>query len=97
MFTVLIEQRAAYDIQESIDYYDEKQIGLGLKFKNAIDKEFIAMEQNPFYQIRYGNVRCRLVKKFPYLIHFNVNELNKCVSVFAVINTSKDPNTNWIK
>lgn len=97
MFTILIEDRAAEDIQDGIDYYDEKQVGLGRKFKDAVDKEFIIMEQNPFYQIRYNNIRCKIVKKFPYLIHFEVNEAEKIANVFAVINTSKNPDTNWIK
>ena len=67
MFTVILEDRASQDIQNAIDYYDSKEIGLGLKFKNALDKEFIALELNPFYQIKYNAIRCKLVKKFPYL------------------------------
>lgn len=97
MYTVLVEDRAANDIQDGIDYYDEQLIDLGDKFKNAVDKEFSALAKNPFYQVRYNNIRCKPVKKFPYLIHFQVDERDKNVKVFSVINTSKDPDKSWIK
>lgn len=97
MYTVLVEDRAAEDIQDGIDYYDEQLIDLGDKFKNAVDKEFGALAKNPFYQVRYKSTRCKPIKKFPYLIHFQVNEPDKIVKVFAVINTNKNPDTSWIK
>ena len=52
MFVVLIEDRAAKDIQNTIDYYNNKIKGLGSKFENAVDREFTTIAQNPFYQIR---------------------------------------------
>lgn len=97
MYTVLIEDRAAEDIQDGMDFYDEQVQGLGDKFKEAVDKEFTALEKNPFYQIRYSSIRCKPVRKFPFLIHFQIDEDEKLVLVFAVINTHKDPDTNWLK
>jgi len=41
------------DIQQAIDYYDAKQIGLGEKFEAALDKRLASIQNNPFYQIRY--------------------------------------------
>jgi toxin ParE1/3/4 len=97
MYNVLVENRAVDDIQDGIDYYDDQLVGLGNKFENAVDKEFAALKKNPFYQIRYNDIRCKPVMKFPYLIHFQVNEAKKNVNIFAVINTQKDPDTNWLK
>ncbi len=96
MYDILIEDRAGIDIQDGIDYYNTESAGLGLKFETAVDKEFLAISKNPFYQIRYKNIRCKLVKKFPYLIHFYVDEAIKTAYVLAVINTSKDPKENWL-
>ena len=96
MYAVLVEDRAADDIQDGIDYYDNESAGLGHKFETAVDKEFSAIAKNPFYQIRYKNIRCKLVKKFPYLIHFYVDEAVKTAYILAVISTHKDPKKNWL-
>ncbi len=97
MFIVCVEDRAAQDIQIAVDYYNEKLSGLGKKFEEALDKEFEALSKNPFYQIRYSNIRCKPVKNFPYLIHFQVNKTLMTIYVFAVINTNKDPKKAWLK
>jgi hypothetical protein len=97
MYTVFVEDRAANDIQNAIDYYDNQLVGLGYKFEKAVDNEFIALAKNPFYQIRYNDIRCKPIKKFLYLIHFQINESEKFVNVFAIINTNKDPDKNWVK
>lgn len=97
MYTVLVEDRASEEIQKGMEFYDEQVQGLGARFKDAVDKEFSALAQNPFYQIRYNDIRCKPVKKFPFLIHFQVNETEKIVLVFAVIGTSTDPDTKWLK
>lgn len=97
MYFVLIEDRAANDIQDHMDYYDGQLLNLGEKFKSALDKELSALAKNPFYQIRYNSIRCKPIKNWPFLIHFQVDESQKIVYVFAVINTNKDPKSNWLK
>lgn len=93
-YSIVIDPRAIQDIQKAIDYYDEKQPRLGEKFENALNKHLITLEKNPFFQIRYDNVHCLPVKKFPYMVHFTVDEKNMLVTVRAVFHTSTDPK-NW--
>lgn len=96
-FKIKIEPLAKYDIQNEINYYNSKQIGLGKKFHGQVKEYFKALKQNPFYEIRYNDVRCLPLKKFPAMIHYTLNEQAKTVVVRAVINTSKDPSVNWLK
>lgn len=91
-----IEPSAKNDIQQEINYYNDKQNGLGKKFHADIKTSFNAIRKNPFYQIRYDNVRCLPLKKFPAMIHFTVDEVKKRITVRAVINTNRDPKTSWI-
>lgn len=95
-FHFKVEPSAYDDIQEEIDKYNEKQKGLGRKFWLEVDHYFKAIKKNPFYQIRYDQVRCLPLKKFPVMIHFTVDEAQMLINVRAVINTSRDPETNWI-
>ena len=73
-YNVVIEENALDDIQQAIDYYDEQLIGLGEKFENAIHKNIIKLAKNPFFEMRYDNIRCFPIKKFPFMIHFEVQE-----------------------
>ena len=91
-FNIVIEPVALLDIQQAIDYYDDQQIGLGKKFEAAVNKHLVALEKNPFFQIRYDDIRCLPVKKYPYMIHFTIDEANKMVNIRAVFDTSLNPN-----
>lgn len=65
------------DIQEGINWYNSRQEGLGRKFYDAVEEEYNVIRRNPLFQIRYKNVRCLPVKKYPYMIHYIVNEEEK--------------------
>lgn len=96
MFTIYIENRALKDIQNAVDYYDNEHVGVGAKFINAVEKEFRSLEKSPFYAIRYKNVRCKQIKKFPYLIHFTIDEKEEIVFVHAIISINRNPETSWL-
>lgn len=91
-YKIVILPRAIFDIQVAIEYYDDKRIGLGKKFAATVDSYFTSISKNPFYQVRYSYVRCISLKKFPYLIHFILDEENKTVFIVSLFHSSQDPN-----
>ncbi len=93
-YSVLVDSRAIHDIQEAIDQYETQKSGLGVRFENTVNKHMLILEKNPFFQIRYDNVRCLLIKKFPFMIHFILDEANNLVIVKALLHTSR--NLKWI-
>jgi plasmid stabilization system protein ParE len=95
-YSVLVEANALRDIQKAIDYYDVQQIGLGKKFEQSIHKSIAALIKNPFYQIRYDEIRCLPLKKFPFMIHFDLQETNQAIRIIAVFHTSLSP-AKWLK
>jgi len=95
LYKVFIEPRVLTDIQRAIDYYDSRQPGLGKKFKATIDTHLSIISKNPFFQIRYNAIRCLPVKKFPFLIHFIIDEKRKEVFILSVFHTSKN-NREWL-
>ena len=92
-FKIKIEPEVQQDIQEGIDWYNEQQPGLGRKFHAEVKASFKSLKINPFFQVRYNQVRCLPLKKYPYMVHFTVDEKNKTVIIRAIFNTSKDPKT----
>ncbi len=91
-YAIVIEPRALADVQKAIDYYDNKRIGLGEKFKDAFDKTLEHICINPFYQIIYKDYRGLIIKEFPlYQVLFFVNEKKKSVYIDAVFQAMQDP------
>ena len=91
-FYIDIEPEALEDIQKAIDHYDSKRIGLGEEFYNAIDEyiEFLGINHYAF-AIKYDEIRCLPLKKYPYTIHYKVLSSQKTVSIKAVFCDFEDP------
>lgn len=90
-FEIVIIHKAHIDMLEGIEWYGKHSVGLGKRFYQAIQREYKTLRQNPYFQIRYEDVRCLPLKKFPYMIHFVVEEEIKRVVVIGVICTHRDP------
>ncbi|MEX0845329.1 MAG: hypothetical protein WD022_08600 [Balneolaceae bacterium] len=91
-FTTVLDPRAMQDIQLAIDYYEEQQPGLGEQFEDILNEYLRKLEQNPFFQIRYDDIHCLPLQKYPYMIHFTINEQEQLITVRAVFNTFRNPN-----
>ncbi len=77
-YLVILSPNAIDDIQKGIDYYKEIDISLGKRFYDAIKSTMNELSRFPNYQIKYKNVRVRAVKRFPYLMHFIIED-NKVI------------------
>lgn len=91
-YNVKIEQEALSDIQEITDWYNEQQSGLGARFQKTAIQQINSLYKVPLlYAIRYKEIRCMVIKKFPYMAHFYINNENNTVEVLAVISTDRNP------
>ena len=94
IFELNIDKRAIDDIQSAIDFYDEQQLGLGLRFERELNTHLITLKKNPFFSIRYDDVHCLPLKIFPYMIHYTVDKESKSIIIRGVFHTSMNPK-NW--
>jgi len=91
-YKVRIDTDALQDIQQASDWYNNEVEGLGLRFQKQVTKQIEELSSNPYrYSIRYKDIRCCLIHKFPFLIHFIINEFSHEVEIYAVIHTSRNP------
>ncbi|MEN8248918.1 MAG: type II toxin-antitoxin system RelE/ParE family toxin [Bacteroidota bacterium] len=90
-FKIFLDPEAHDDIQEGIDWYNQQQSGLGKRFHSVIKKHFNTLKENPHFQVRYNNVHCIPIKKFPFMIHYTIEEGKKRVVIHGIINTHRDP------
>lgn len=86
---------AEIELDEAIDWYEEKLPGLGMRFFEEYKKLRESIIANPnLYPVEAGEVRKAPFNKFPYvLLYFAWEEL---IYVIAVFHTRQDPEI-WLK
>ena len=91
-YKIKIGSEALADIQEITIWYNEQQSGLGARFQKTAIQQINALGNDPqIYAIRYKEIRCVSIKKFPYMAHFYINNESNAVEVLAVISTDRNP------
>ena len=75
-FSPKIRYNKSYTINLNrlLKYYYKIDILIGDKFQKSLNKTINSISSNPFFEVKYSEVRCALIPKFPYMIHFQINE-----------------------
>jgi toxin ParE1/3/4 len=91
IFDSLVED----DILDAYEWYESKQVGLGEEFLLALDKSSYLIQRNPMiFAIKYFDFHICLIDRFPYSIHFKVDE--ETIFVSGIYHTSRSPK-KWIR
>lgn len=91
MFEVILLEKSEKALKESFDYYESLQFGLGDYFLNQIDQAISSLENNPFFQIPYEDIGCLPVSKFPFWVHYSINDERRRVYIYNILHTSRNP------
>ena len=91
-YKIKIDIDAFNDIHSAHDWCELQLKGLGARYKSQVKKQINSLKKNPYlFSIKYEEIRCRKIEKFPFLIHYKVDDELKTVNVFAVFHTSRNP------
>ena len=96
-FLIVFERGYISDLQNSIDFYKEINVALAKKFNSAVNKAIDSIIKAPLFRIRYDNIRCYKVRKFPYLVHYSVDEKDRLIKIYGIICTHRNPKDYYIK
>ena len=97
MYSSVILPLAKEDIREAALWYNQQSRGLGKRFTNEVRDRVKFIRQNPTAcNIRYDQVRTAVLKVFPFMIHYIIDETTKTVIISAVLHTSRNPE-EWEK
>lgn len=92
-YQIDISEAAEQDTRESFLWYEEQKEDLGGEFELHFLSALELIRETPLIvQKRYKGIRIFFMRKFPYGIHFKVEQ--KTVTIIAVFHTSKNP-TQW--
>ncbi|AGC75205.1 ParE-like toxin of type II ParDE toxin-antitoxin system [Nonlabens dokdonensis] len=90
-FKLTISPLANLDLANAYKYYSEISIKILEDFDTEIEIAYQLLETNPFFQVRYKNVRGLPLKKFPFIIFYTLDEKSQTVEIRSVFNTHQDP------
>ena len=79
------------EIDQAIEYHSGNSEDGEYNFKAQLNRVLDALELNPFYQVRYKNIRALPFKSLPYIVLFEIDEQEKLVYIYSVFNTYQDP------
>lgn len=89
-FRIAFQPRAVIEMQDAIDYYDSKLVGLGEAFYIELFEYIEAISENPFYKIHSQNIRVLPLSRFPYIIFYWIDESLNTVYIEAIFHTSQN-------
>jgi hypothetical protein len=92
---VLINPSVAAEMEEAVLWYSLKSEKLASLLMSDLANRLNALEKNPFFTRRYKDIYCIPLKKFPYMIHFQMHEASGEIRILGLIHTSRDPGKAW--
>ena len=96
LWSVKFSLEAIDELQQAINYYNFQKTSLGIEFMIEFENQIQRLSSNPFtHSVRYLSVRMALVNRFPYAIHYVIEETEHTIIIQTVLSTFKDPYTNW--
>ena len=70
MKPLVIDEEAANELDEAIEYYEKKKRGLGVDLADKVSDAFLRIQQNPGFYPHHKETRVQkyFVKRFPYTV-----------------------------
>lgn len=88
--------KAHAELLEAWEWYEDRQSGLGDRFKQEIYKCISTIEQHPErYPERRKDYREAFVKIFPYLIIYRIHKRKKVIAIVSVFHTRRNPKKKY--
>ena len=88
--TLVVTSEAESEIDQAADWYDQRSRRSAVGFRDAVDKAFDTIRDNPEqYQIIYRQTRRVLLDGYPYALFYLVSETQ--VKVVSCFHTARDP------
>ena len=82
------------DISNAVEWYENKQSGLGLKFIEDWENTVSFILSNPLaFSVKRKTFRQAVLKNFPYLIVYEI--MNDLIVIYAVVSSKQHPKKRY--
>ncbi len=88
----ILVPEAHADVAAAYLWYEDQNPGLGLDFLRCVEVALLSIERTPrMHPVMYETYRRALVRRFPYAIFYEIDDMdNRCI-VYSVFHCSQDP------
>jgi plasmid stabilization system protein ParE len=88
----LFFDEVSMDLSDARQWYKEQKEGLEEEFSEEIKKALLKIRRYPFgHSIRYRNIRIAHLERFPYNIHFYIDEALSQIVITAIVHKKRHP------
>lgn len=92
-YKIVIIDEAKMDYKEALKYYKDINPKLGKRFNQSFKDSLDLIKKKPeLFQIRFENIRIKMLKTFPYLIHFTIYD--NLIVIKAIYHSSRNSKLN---
>ncbi len=97
-YSIILLRRAYNELLKSWLWYEDKQEGLGDRFKELVYAGLSDIEKHPErYPVRKRPYHEARLNIFPYLIIYRVNKKNKTIIVSSIFHARRNPKRKYGK
>ena len=88
----LFFDEVSMDLSDARQWYKEQKEGLEEEFSEEIKKALLKIRRYPFgHSIRYRNIRIAHSERFPYNVHFYIDEALSEIVITAIVHQKRHP------
>lgn len=92
MLRVEIISQAKVDIEKTILWYNERQLGIGKLFLDNVKADITLIQLNPnAFPRKYKEVRTKVMHRFPFIIHYFIDSKRHKLIIIAVFHMKLNP------
>lgn len=91
MKRVIIDEEARAELDDAMNWYNERQMGLGLQLQDEVEAAVQRIRHDPMIGARYRNTAYRFyrTKRFPYVLYYL--DLPDAIWIAAVAHERRRP------
>jgi len=90
-YKIIISPRAQKEIENTIDFYSLNSKNAPASFVLALTNTYSTLQNNPYFKIRYKNIRSLKLKKFPYALFFVIDSKKMVIKIISCFHCKCNP------
>jgi plasmid stabilization system protein ParE len=96
-YLVIFTPHANQDLIQTLEWYADQEPTLEARFYDAVNKIINLIAENPrIFAERKKTIRAAVLKQFPFLIFYKIDESRQRIVILAILHQSRNPKI-WMK
>lgn len=91
-YKIVATPNAVQQIDDAVDYYKNKvSVRIARLFIEDYKRTFQEIQTTRYFKLFFDEFRGKPMKKFPFIIFYTIDEIEKVIIIKAVFHTAQNP------